>query len=356
MNIKIKAAGVTCLVGEDYNRVYATLVKNLGPLGADFFTERVPGHEYLQWELPGEGWISLGEADPLMANEVRQELIKRKQEVSARFAANQAMAQRILTVPDETYVYYRPNAEGGLDIRLTAWGYRYPERIMGAELDGIHSNTKTEPVVIHTVYDGQPLPEEEIKLNGFSKVTDKEGVYQVGDLPVGYQFDVEARTLKLHVTVMPGQGTVILDLTEQAEVEVLVNQDGLPFIGAEVTLQYRGEEVKWTTDENGRAMGNFAIDPAGSACIVKVGEETQESPLVASGISFRFDLVAPEPNEAEAPAGPPEEPALQLDPVERTLREEPVPAEKGGMPLWLLLLLLILMTAATFCGCYFLLF
>ena len=59
MNIKIKASGVSCLIGDDYDRVYATLKKQLGEGDEQLFTERIPGHEYLQWELPGEGWNSL---------------------------------------------------------------------------------------------------------------------------------------------------------------------------------------------------------------------------------------------------------------------------------------------------------
>jgi hypothetical protein len=110
MNIKIKSAGVFCLIGDDYDRVYATLKKQLGEGDEQLFTERTPGHEYLQWELPGDGWIALSAGDPLMEQEVRKELLRRQQAVSSRFGKNQDMAQRILSVPDDSYVFTRPTA------------------------------------------------------------------------------------------------------------------------------------------------------------------------------------------------------------------------------------------------------
>lgn len=301
MNIKIKAAGVTCLVGEDYSRVYATLVKSLGPLGAELFTERVPGHEYLQWELPGEGWTSLGEADPLMAAEVREQLVQRKQEVADRFASNRLMAQRVLSVPDESFVYYRPKPDGGIEIRLTAWGYRYPERIMGMDLGTARNNVQKETVTIRCIYDGQPAAEEEIRLNGFAKKTDAEGVYEIGELPVGYQFDIEGRDKKLHVVVTPGQGTITFDL------------------------------------------GRPESEP-----------EPEPEPVVPP-------VEEPEPpvEEPEPPVVVPEQPVIEEEaPVTPEPPAEPESelAQKGKLAWWWLLLILLLMATATFFACKAILF
>lgn len=66
MNIKIKASGVACMVGDDYDRVYKALVKSFGEGSSNLFSKRVAGHEYLQWEIPGDGWRSLSEADPFI--------------------------------------------------------------------------------------------------------------------------------------------------------------------------------------------------------------------------------------------------------------------------------------------------
>lgn len=365
MNVKIKAAGVTCLVGEDYSRVYATLVKSLGPLGAELFSERIPGHEYLQWELPGEGWTSLGEADPLMAVEVREELVRRKQEVSTRFAANQIMAQRVLSVPDESFVYYRPTQEGGLEIRLTAWGYRYPERIMGKEIESSNTKVPVESVRIICVYDGQPAGGEQIFLNGFAKKTDENGVYEVGELPVGYQFDVEARGRKQHITVLPGQGAITWDITEFVNLEVLVYQNEVPVSGVEVKVLYSGRELAMTTDEFGRAVGQQPLARDGGSCLVRVEEQEQQSPLAPPVTRFRFDLPVPLQTESEPVPEPigsdvPEPPVVVEEPPvteeEPPMAPKPQVAKTGSFPGWLLILLLLLMAAVTFTGCYFMLF
>jgi len=295
MNIKIKAEGVACLVGDDYGRVYLTLKKHLGPLGDSLFTERIPGHEYLQWELPGEGWRSLSGSDPLMEQEVRRLLKLRCQEVCDRFAANQDMAQRVLTVPDDSFVYYRPNEAGELEIRLTAWGYRYPERIQGAEVVGVNRpRGMNEEVLVKVIRDGEPVPGQAVLLNGFRRTTDEAGVYEIGKLPVGYQFDLQVEDKKQHVTVLPGQGTLLVDLTEpkpEPEPEPVPEPQPEP-------------------------------EP-----------EPEPEP-------------APEPQPEPEPEPAPLPPAPEPEPVQ--LRE--------GMPWWLILLILLLMVALSYAAAYALLF
>lgn len=210
MNIKIKSAGVFCLIGDDYDKVYVALKKQLGDGDEQLFTERTPGHEYLQWELPGEGWLPLAQADLITAQEVRRELLHRQQMVAQRFGANQAMAQKILTVPDDNYVYYRQDPTRHLTIRLTAWGYRYPERIGNGPAIGDHVNNKeTANVVIGVEKDGLPMVGQPLLLNGFSRTTDEQGLLKVGELPIGYQFDVEVEDERRHITVTSGMDKIL---------------------------------------------------------------------------------------------------------------------------------------------------
>ena len=123
MNIKIKASEMSCLLGGDYDRMYKSLRKQLSAECAELFTERVPGNDYLQWELPGDGWVALSECEQVLAAEVRRQLSLRQDAVRARFGANQVLADQVLTVPNDTYVYYRLDSNGGIHIALTAWGY-----------------------------------------------------------------------------------------------------------------------------------------------------------------------------------------------------------------------------------------
>lgn len=301
MNIKIKSAGVTCLIGDDYDRVYTALKNKLGGDDEQLFTERIPGHEYLQWELPGEGWTPLSEGDPLMVQEVRQELLKRKQVISQRFGANQEMAQRILSVPDDSYVYYKANAEGRLLIRLTAWGYRYPERIGGGGAEGERKpKGNTQFVCIHILYDNKPLPNKEFFVNGFKRVTDGTGVYNVGDLPIGYKFELKVGDKQQIVEVQPGQSDIQVDTTLFASVEIRAMLDGNPYSEVTATLSYWGHELKLTTDTNGKAFAKVPQDPDNGMCTISIGNDYQQLPLVQPLTVFSFNVVSP-PKEEEHP-------------------------------------------------------
>ena len=322
MNIKIKSAGVSCLIGDDYDRVYTALKKQFGTGDEQLFTERTPGHEYLQWELPGDGWTSLAEGDPLMRQEVTDEWHRRMNAVAARFASNQQMAQRVLTVPDESFVYYKADAAGHLLIRLTAWGYRYPERINSGAASGTTApKTQTEHVVIELLYDGEPAPDHDFRLNGYRRQTNAEGTTDLGDLPVGYEFDVEADAVKQHITVLPGQGHVQIDITAFTRVQINATLNGLPYAGATVRVQYKGRDITLTTNEMGVCATTLPIDPEAGLCTVSLDNETQQQPLIAGENTFTFHITKEEEKAPEKPIETPEENLPPEKPEEKP--EEP---------------------------------
>ena len=240
MNIKIKASGVYCPFGDDYEKYYATLKKQLVAEDEQLFTERIPGHEYLQWELPGDGWKSLGVADPLLDQEIRAEYIRRQQLVCSKFGSNQDMALKLLAVPDDNYVYYKIDETGKIHIKLTAWGYRYPERIdIGPGTGKTPPKIEKEKVSIRFVYADKPMPDKSFTLNKIlSRKTDENGVYEIGELPVGYQFDLDVDNEHRHITVAKGYGDICVDLTQYVMLDVKVYRDGLPYAGVHATVSY----------------------------------------------------------------------------------------------------------------------
>lgn len=385
MNIKIKSSGVSCLIGDDYDRVYATLRKQLGEGDEQLFTERIPGHEYLQWELPGTGWTSLAESDPLMSQEVRNELIRRQKAINDRFGSNQDMAQRILTVPDDTYVYYKADENGHLVIRLTAWGYRYPERIGGgtATTQRVIKNP-TEHVTVKLLYDGNPMPGKAFKVNGFMRATDTSGTFDVGDLPIGYQMDVDVDGQSQHVTVMPGQGEIVIDATLFTTVEVYALFDNNPYAGANGNVSYMGHNIPFTTDGSGKATVRVPIDPNGNPCSVSIDSETQQRTLVGNATTFQFYFKTPEPptpptpevTEEPVPPAPPveetppetppmapevppmppvvEEPAIPVEPPMPPMPPAPPSSSASVGTIILMILGILLLVAGTYTGCAFL--
>lgn len=298
MNVKIKSAGVACLIGDNYDRVYAALKKQLIERDEQLFTERTPGYEYLQWELPGEGWTALSESDPLVANVVRREWLRRHRMVCDRFGRNQDMAQRVLSVPDESYVFYKKEEDGYLSILLTAWGYRYPERVQG----GGPITGQTEPkeqkehVVIQLLHDGNPVPGKILRLNGLSsEKTDSNGMFEVGDLTLDYEFDVEVDKVHHLVKVKPGQGRVELDITTFSTVTIVATLDERPYKGAVVSLAYGKRQMALTANEQGKVEVCLPLDLQNVLCTVELDGEIQQSPLTEKGETFTFRLKTPEP-------------------------------------------------------------
>lgn len=298
MNVKIKSTGVARLIGDDYDRVYTALKTKLGDGDEQLFTERIPGHEYLQWELPGEGWVPLSEADPLMSQEVRQELIRRKQLFCQRFGQNQEMAQKILSVPDDSYVYYKADANGHLLIRLTAWGYRFPERIGGGGSSGIHIPVvDTEHVCIHIMYDNKPLANKQFFVNDLLRVTDSSGKYEIGDLPIDFKFTVRVDNHSQTVCVLRGQGDIEIDVTEYATVEVKATLDDQPYVGANILLSYMNHEQQLTTDATGMAVAKVPVDPENGMYTASIGDDHKQFALIPPVTVVTFVLNTPEEEE-----------------------------------------------------------
>lgn len=325
MVIKIKSNGVACLIGADYDHVYSVLSKELGHGDEQLFTERTPGHEYLQWDLPGEGWTSLDQGDPLMANTVRQELEKRKQLVSQRFGSNKVFADKVLTVPDESYVYYKADANGHLIIKLTAWGYRFPERVATGPATGEYDAAPAKPhkVIVFTAA-GKVLSGKEFKLNGYQRLTDSTGRLDIGNLPIGYKLTINVDGKEQTYIINDDGEEIKIDLTTFATIEVVTTLDGQPYCGAGVQLSYMGQDHSLTTDEFGKATLEVSVDPSSSLCTICIdGSELTVQPLPPV-TTAKFTLVS-EPAQPEPTPEPEPEPAPEPEP-EPKREPEPEPA------------------------------
>lgn len=321
MNIKIKARGVHCQIGDDYDRLYALLKTQFGTGTEQLFSERTPGNDYLQWNLPGEGWKSLETSDPLMDKEVRSELLRRQELVRTKFGKNQAMAEKVLSVPDEKYIFYKTDEAGNLLIRLTAWGYIYPVRVGGSEMTGVTTPPQElSKVVIKTINNGKGVAGGTVKVNGFTKYADENGVIDLGELPVGYQFEAEAEGIKRHVTVGPDGNVVTFDITRYATVKVSVTKDGAAWPDAPVLLTYNGRTTELRTGSDGITTAELPLDPTAIPCMVSVEDKNKQKTLHEGDNLFTFDLETPK-QEEDTPLPPAAEskPELQTQP-----EEEPV--------------------------------
>lgn len=218
MNIKIKASSLYSLIGNDYDRLWTALQTQFGSEEEQIFAERTPGSGYIQWELPGEGWQALSESEPLKAAMVRKLLEERKNAVAAILP--NAIAKIVLTVPDDSYIWFKDSGSGEVLIRLTAWGYRYPEKIGGTGADGyVSSRDNLVEVAVKVTKGGQPCSEETVLLNGMVRQCGADGVFVIGALPAGYQFDLEVCGEKRHVVVSESNPIIAFDFPADPVVE-----------------------------------------------------------------------------------------------------------------------------------------
>lgn len=356
MNNKIRASEVACLIdgSEAYDKVYNSLKVVLPSDEEMIFAERESGHGFLQWNLPDEGWTSLDKGDALQTLEVKKALEQRMRHVKAKFGDNLQMAEKVLTFPDDSYVFFKYDVSGKLIILLTAWGYRHPIKIDGGFADGRFTPSQLkEPVSITILYDGKPLGEKPFRLNSMVKQTDADGSFVVGDLPLGYQFDLEVDDNIQHVVVAEGKGHIVVDATVFTMLEVTATKDDQPYGDVPVAVCYGDQQLQIVTDMQGRATVQVPMSLDGQECKVTINGETQSKPLSGPITLFSFDfLTQSEPEPAIIPEPVPTS-SPQPEPVSEPIPEpipEPTPEqERGGV--WGALLLglaLALLVAGTY--------
>ena len=339
MNIKIKADNVYALFDRNskvsYDQVYAILKKQLSD--EDFiFTKRTPGSGFLQWDLPGEGWMPLTQADPLVTSEVVAEKERRFRRIMEVFGSQHAIAQKVLSVPDDSYIFYRPSANGGIEVKITVWGYKYPEKVGGGGLTGkMPPKESTQEVAVSFIYDGKRLPAYDFRINGFARKTEADGLKILGKLPIGTSYEIETDNgHKVTITIVAGQRDYEIDVTNYVTVTVVVKKDGNPASETVCQLSYWGHSATLTTDAKGQATTTMPLDRSASDCMVNVEGENQRRPLTMPTTIFEFDLKTPEPEIPKEPISPepPKEPNRPKDPEMPGEPKEPVVPDEPKEP------------------------
>lgn len=299
MNIKIKASSLYSLIGNDYDRLWIALQTQFGNEEEQIFAERTPGSGYIQWELPEEGWQALSESDPLKAAMVRKLLEERKSAVAAILPS--AIAKKVLTVPDDGYIWFKESDSGIVLIRMTAWGYRYPEKIGGIGADGyVPSQEKMVEIAVKVTKGGQPYPDGTLLLNGMVRHCSADGMFVIGVLPIGFQFDLEVEGEKRHVVVSEHEPLIAFDFPADPIVnqmpEALVTKSGEePDVSSlEIPAVFTEPVVEKTPEENDETQSNSepSTEPDRPSDNGSSGEGIPDLPE-------KEGLVEPEPSATE---------------------------------------------------------
>ncbi len=312
MQKQIKVNDIYCLLKGSYDGAYEKL-----RYVDDIFTARNVRGNLLVWDLPGDGWTPLSNADSVMSAMVKAELSKRRQSVINSFGENNAAyLDKCFTVPDDGCIFFKTDSQTGIfKIRLTAWGYMTPVRNSGKELIG-RSFGGEQQTNLHFSYGGEPLRNKQFSIvrpDGGSNIftTDSNGNFNFMGQPlkIGDPIKIEVDGKQFSFTVDKDKTNYPIDLTQKASITVKVFLDGKPKQDVEISAA----TMQLLTDANGTAKFEVVIPQNGMLTVFVNGEYTKGSDTKAITADdenlFTFDFSSPkiEPPLTEPPLTEPSE-------------------------------------------------
>ena len=317
MNVKLHLGEVVPLLEKHISKKQVHQL--LSPIAAQanlMFPEEKSGFGYLQWDLPGNDWISFMDGDDNQKSSVAQVYQQRKSIMRSALKGS-PFETAIFTIPAEEYIYFRPKGNSW-EIAVTAWGYKYPNKPGSGELDIYITKTVLQDVMIGFKWAEELLPNLAFRINGLPRTTEEDGWFKMdGQLPLDSKFILELHSGQRFVlTVEEGRSEYIYDLTQYMRVEVGVKQDEKPLENCTCEINFNGIH-NIITDSQGLASLRLPMvcDTMGTLvhpqpdCIVACMEEIQIANPVADNevltFAFSFKTEREDPIVPEPPIIPP---------------------------------------------------
>ena len=344
MNVKLSINDIEQLFEKEISMEW--VYKQLKPFAQNaglIFSEPYVGSGYLQWDLPGTKWTSFANADETQKTLVAYEYEQRKAIMRSALSGS-PIERAIFTIPSDNFIYFRSNGTE-LEIAVTAWGCKFPDRPDGGELDAWINKSELQDVKIAFKWADDNIPNFPFKLNGMDRITYAHGWYEMdGKLPVGTSYRIEPHTGGAHVlTVIKGREEYVYDLTQYVKVNITVLKDDAPLNGCNCEVAFNGVHTV-TTDQQGVATIDIpmlcdiigCLQPIQPECIVScMGERQQDTPGANNELlDFVFNFKTEEPVPVPPAPSPVPDPEPPVPPV------PPVPEEVfillqdyGGFPL-----------------------
>lgn len=330
MNVKLHLGEVIPLLDKHISKQQVhQLLSPIAMQAGLLFPEENSGFGYLQWDLPGNDWISFMDGDENQKSSVAQVYQQRKAIMRSALKGS-PIEVAIFTIPAEKFIYFRPQGNSW-EIAVTAWGYKYPNKPGSGELDIYITKTVLQDVMIGFQWADELLPNLAFRINGFSRVTEEDGWFKTdGQLPLDSRFIIELHSgQRFNLTVEKGRSEYIYDLTQYMQIEVAVTQDDKPLKNCTCEINFNGIH-SITTDFLGHASLRLPMvcDSMGILvhpqpdCIVTCREEIQKTNPVACNevlnFAFSFKTEQEEPVVPEPPIIPPfiepEKPIIDPEP------------------------------------------
>lgn len=253
MNIKLHIGEVVPLLDKRISMAkVAHLLIPLARQSGLCLPELQVGAGYLQWTLPGTGWIPFTEVDDACKSAVARIYNMRKSAVLSALEGS-SIKEMVLVVPSDEFIYCRVSGEEW-EIALVAWAYRYPDRLACGELDGWIQKTVLQEVNIGFVWRGDMLLHLPFRLMGYSRATSEDGWFHVDQkVEVGRSLQIDTLAGKqFTLKVEKGKSDYSFDLTQFFSVGIEVRQEGIPVSGKVCKIDFAGELYELQTDDSGR--------------------------------------------------------------------------------------------------------
>jgi len=295
------------------------LKKKLGDTSR-YFAKCNVGHGYYSWDTEViADWKPKNEASTTEEPLIAQKLGEVSTEVHAKLSAEPDLAEHILEIPNEAYIFYKITPDGQVDIIITGWGFRNfkktpPVQIKTPPKKPIH------PTTIAFAIDDEKLPNRPftIKASWTQKpnmaTTDAEGNFVIKE-EEGVSIEVidQVTQKSFSFVVTNEKSEHIFDLTERTDLTVMATLDGEPLNGETVSIDYAGKHYEETLVD-GKALFSAITLRTGEPLKAVLRDETKETILSADNNVVHFEFVTPE------------------EPVEEPVVEEEPPVEEPPAP------------------------
>lgn len=228
------------------------------------------GQGFFEWTFTCDSEpMILSQAPEDDAMVVWDEYNKLGEQVTRAFGENSIIAQRILHVPNEDFIYYYKDAAGMIQIVLTGWGFANRR---GPSVGPIQKELPLEdpdPIInIGFMRDGEMVGDRKFLLSTAGQIkpneltTSADGFYHFDKtFKKGSEFSVtdQASGKEFPLKVTADQLDYVFDITQYATVNITVTLDDKPAAGKEVSLTYRGNTQTLITDENGHIATDLVL-------------------------------------------------------------------------------------------------
>lgn len=327
------------LMPDNYSNLYSRISLTLPSEAAACFAKytQLTGQNSGQWSIdcPGENeYKPIAAAAPFQRMAAKDTIDRLTQTVKA--AGIVADPAKLLSVPDDSCIFFRQLPTGEVSVVFTQWGYRRVgassavnniSLLIGGPGDGLDRSDVTLKL---TWSDGTPMTNTPVKVNiyggVFEKMTDAEGKVNLGNVAEGEQFTVDVDGQKT-VAKSVGSGLPDYPITYPYRVNAVIT-----FLNDKEIPQRDAINVNGTPiypDSNGRVeLNDILLTPGAVLNVDYQGNDPQSFTLNRDSRlnDFKYVVAIPEPPQLDLPPqGPP------MPPVEEPAVEEPpLPSDKDN--------------------------